>query len=373
MLVFITPKLDTTRIPYSYRSRATIPSSQIKNSRVTDDIKSLKSGDIAVLGKKHSKEDAEYCISNEINYIVDVADDKFAMFKHWYFTIPNANAVTTTCHSLRELIQQETGAKSYVIPDPTERKRGTPKFEVKDNMRAFYYGSDGNYAKIDWPKVKETMNAVHNTSFEIMTNKAKYPPRDFKMLKRYGRYWLLPQEREHIIKKGHKQFDDLIAWDFNLQDKLVNKSDFVILPVTEDRESKCKGNNRPIDALQQGRMVLTNPGIPSYEDLKDFLYIGDLYEMYQGMINQPGQVVNKIMKAQEFIEQNYSPKAIAKKWEKIFVKHERPCVILLKKIIMVGSYSVRRRKVGFNILSKNNKKQESDEGGIRTHARRPVP
>ena len=42
MLVFITPKLDTTRIPYSYRSRATIPSSQIKDSRVTDDIKSLK-------------------------------------------------------------------------------------------------------------------------------------------------------------------------------------------------------------------------------------------------------------------------------------------------------------------------------------------
>ena len=103
MLVFITPKLDTTRIPYSYRSRATIPSSQIKDSRVTDDIKSLKSNDIAVLGKKHSKEDAEYCISKEINYIVDVADDKFAMFKHWYFTIPNANAVTTTCHSLREL------------------------------------------------------------------------------------------------------------------------------------------------------------------------------------------------------------------------------------------------------------------------------
>ena len=162
------------------------------------------------------------------------------------------------------------------------------------------------------------MNAVHNTSFEIMTNKAKYPPRDFKMLKRYGRYWLLPQEREHIIKKGHKQFDDLIAWNFDLQDKMVNKSDFVILPVTEDRESICKGNNRPIDALQQGRMVLTNPGIPSYEDLKDFLYIGDLYEMYQGMINQPGQVVNKIMKAQEFIEQNYSPKAIAKKWEQVY-------------------------------------------------------
>ena len=70
MLVFITPKLDTTRIPYSYRARATIPSDNVKDSRITDDITSLKPGDIAVLGKKHTKEDAEYCISKEINYMI---------------------------------------------------------------------------------------------------------------------------------------------------------------------------------------------------------------------------------------------------------------------------------------------------------------
>ena len=39
-------------------------------------------------------------------------------------------------------------------------------------------------------KIKETMNAVHNTSFEIMTNKSEYPPRDFKMLKRYVVFWM---------------------------------------------------------------------------------------------------------------------------------------------------------------------------------------
>ena len=57
MLVFITPKLNNKRIPYSYRARATIPSANIKDSRVTDDISSLKPDDIAVLGKKHTKED----------------------------------------------------------------------------------------------------------------------------------------------------------------------------------------------------------------------------------------------------------------------------------------------------------------------------
>ena len=76
-----------------------------------------------------------------------LADDKFDQFQHWRFTIPNANAVTTTCHRLREVIQEETGSNSYVIPESTERQRSKPKFEVKDVMNAFYYGSD-NYAKL---------------------------------------------------------------------------------------------------------------------------------------------------------------------------------------------------------------------------------
>ena len=45
------------------------------------------------------------------------------------------------------------------------------------------------------------MNAVHNTSFEIMTNKAKYPPRDFKMLKDMVDIEHTTKEREYIIKK----------------------------------------------------------------------------------------------------------------------------------------------------------------------------
>ena len=177
MLVFITPKLDSSRIPYSYRARATIPSANVKNSRVTDDINSLQPDDIAVLGKKHSKEDVEHLISKEINFIVDIADDKFNQFNHWRFTIPNANAVTTTCHRLREVIQEETGSKSYVIPDPTERPRGEPKFEVKEVMNAFYYGSDGNYSKLMWPEIKEVLNRVKKTNIKIMTNKPEHPPK----------------------------------------------------------------------------------------------------------------------------------------------------------------------------------------------------
>lgn len=318
MLVFITPKLNTARIPYSYRARATIPSSQIKDSIVTDDITSLKPGDIAVLGKKHSKEDAEYCISKEINYIVDIADDKFDHFKHWYFTISNANAVTTTCHRLKEVIEEETGSKSYVIPDPTERPRGEPKFEVKDVMNAFYYGSDVNYSKLMWPEIKEVLNSVKKTDIKIMTNKSEYPPKVWKMAQKYGGFWMKPNKRNQFEKVAMKQYEDLIPWDFDKQGKLVEQSDFVLLPVTDDRHSQCKGNNRPIDALQQGRIVLTNPSIPSYEDLAEVLFIGHFYEAYTEMINKPNNVVAKIKKAQSLIDEHYTPKAVGRQWENVY-------------------------------------------------------
>ena len=304
MLVFITPKLDNKRIPYSYRARATIPSANIKDSRVTDDISSLKPDDIAVFGKKHTKEDAEYCISKEINYIVDIADDKFDMFKHWRFTIPNANAVTTTCHRLREVIHEETGSKSYVIPDPTERPRGEPRFEVKDIMNAVYYGSDGNYSKLMWPEIREVLNRVKKTNIKIMTNKPEQPPKAAKLSKKYGGFWLTPNRRDEVESRGMRQYEELIPWNFDKQGELVEKSDFVVLPVTDDRHSQCKGNNRPIDALQQGRIVLTNPSIPSYEDLEEVLFIDHFYEAYTDMINNPKKVINKIKKAQSLIDQH---------------------------------------------------------------------
>lgn len=119
----------------------------------------------------------------------------------------------------------------------------------------------------------------------------------YKYLNRYGQFWLTPEDRISLQKEGVKEYTSLINWNFDKQEQLVNESDFVLLPVTSDRESRSKGNNRPIDALQQGRIVLTNPGIKSYEDLKKYLYIGDFYTTYKLMLENPEEVLSKIRNA----------------------------------------------------------------------------
>jgi hypothetical protein len=205
-----------------------------------------------------------------------------------------------------------------VIPDPTERPRGEPRFEVKEVMNAFYYGSDGNYSKLMWPEIKEVLNRVRKTNIKIMTNKPEHPPKRNKLTKKHGGWWLEPQKRKILEQEGMNQFEQLIPWNFENQGKFVEQSDFVVLPVVDDRHSQCKGNNRPIDALQQGRIVLTNPSIPSYEDLEDVLFIDHFYEAYTDMINNPNTVMAKIKKAQSLIDQHYTPKAVGKKWEQVY-------------------------------------------------------
>ena len=240
MLVFITPKLTDQRLPYSYRSRAEIPSQHIEDSRVTDDIESLKSGDVAVLGKKHTQADAEYCIANKIKYIVDVADDKFqaAAFKHWYWTIPRAERVTTTCNTLRDLIKQLTGADSTVIPDPTERPRGKPCFRPGTTVNAVYYGAEKNYSKLNWLDIRQTLNSTRKTHITIMTNVPERPINFSKLRKKiHGYGQMTPEQQLDVEAEYCLLLDQLVEWDFDLQHKLVEQSDFVLLPVVSDRLS----------------------------------------------------------------------------------------------------------------------------------------
>jgi len=316
MLVFHTPNLVDQLVPYSYRARATVPSSHIENSRVTHDLSTIEKGDVVVLGKKHQLQDAVHLKENNIKFIVDIADHKFTVpeFKHWYATIPMASAITTTCEFLAMTIRKETGVKNiHVIPDPTERKRKDPDFQVKDIMTMCWYGADKNFEKVDWGLVQTELSKVYPTQFMFMSNPIK-PKRPHKRIKSHH-YWL----RDMSIKDRHlSAFDNVIEWSFEGQERMVDEADIVLIPVTNDKEAKSKGNNRPIDALQRGKFVLSNPGINSYEILKDYIAIGNLCEEYKKAIDNPEKINDMIKKGQIEIDKNYTPYSIGNKWKKVY-------------------------------------------------------
>ena len=79
-----------------------------------------------------------------------------------------------------------------------------------------------------------------------------------------------------------------------------------------------KGHNRPVDALRQGRLVITNAKIPSWLLLQRFIWCGDINEGIKWAINNPKEVKQKVEEGQRFVKNNFTPETITKQWERVY-------------------------------------------------------
>jgi len=89
MLKYYLPVIPVlVKSPYSFRVRAQIPSEYNKNSKVINYLTDCNKDDIVVLAKKHTKEDVDYLISKNINYIFEqiknhkILDDNGIIIMH---------------------------------------------------------------------------------------------------------------------------------------------------------------------------------------------------------------------------------------------------------------------------------------------------
>ena len=273
MLKFFTPDRKGAQEPYSYRSRSRLVGDCI------EDLSQATSEDIVVLGRIHENEHVDYLLANNIRYIHDICDNKWPMLeKLWARTNATALAITTTCDELKTLIQTKTDKPVFVIPDPTERQQEEPVWNPSGILRAVYYGSGGNLKQINWD------------DYDILTL-------DLKVISNEGP----------------------IMWSYDTQGKLVSKSDFVLLPVDNDNAmTRYKGNNRPVDALMQGKFVVTNAEIPSWLKLKDYIWCGDIDEGIKYIKYSPNQALERVRAGQQHVIENYSPSVIRSRWQAVY-------------------------------------------------------
>jgi len=274
MLKFLTPDRKGKQEPYSYRSRARLVGKCITN------VSQANKNDIVVLGRIHNDFHVEQLNDYGIKYIHDICDNKWPMLeKLWSNTNRTAIAITTTCNELKKLIETKTNKPVYIIPDPTEREEEPVKFNPNSvRMSAIYYGSAGNLKQIDWQQYD-----LSKVALQIMSNEGP------------------------------------IMWSYKLQGEMVRQSDIVLLPVNNDHEmTRYKGNNRPVDALRQGRFVITNATIPSWQKLNKFIWCGDINKGIDWAINNPKEVIKMVEEGQKFVNNNFTPEVITKQWERVY-------------------------------------------------------
>lgn len=283
---------------YSFRARGflILETLNCPDDFITD-YNQIDGSDLYIIGKKFRIEVLEKLIETSSRFVIDINDYKFNKEEEKNILKKaerHAVAFTTTCNYLADQIRTHlnTSLPIYVIQDPTERKQTPPvlkKINVNDTVNLIWYGSRKNLLHLN---LKEMYNRFrgfnYNIDLKIITNKKSDDP------------------------------DSWINWSYDVQEELVKQADFVFMPVSEHPRHeifvKSKGNNRPIDAIQQGKYVITNNVIPSYQELKNYTWQGDVFEGLQFALENPKKVYNCITHGQQFIQDNYSPSVIANKW-----------------------------------------------------------
>jgi glycosyltransferase involved in cell wall biosynthesis len=296
----------------SRRFRAIIPLRGMRpNDKIIDSLDQVKPGDIVVVAKKVKQQEVLYLKNIQAKVVYDICDSKW--HKSWQkpYVVEElndicamANLIVTTTPELAKDIKIHTNKNAFIIPDPTERDRLEPNFNPSGTINLFYYGSEKNFSALNLNNIIESIKIPF--FLNIMIDRSK------KHIDRYYRYI----EKEKILK--------IYEYNFTEQEKLMKMSDIIFLPIRSKnfnvKTIYQKSPNRILDAIQMGKIVITNSGVASYEKLRDFVYwmYNENYgEAINWLLNNREQVIKKITYGQNYIDHYHTPEVIGKKWIEI--------------------------------------------------------
>lgn len=113
-----------------------------------------------------------------------------------------------------------------------------------------------------------------------------------------------------------KDANNVIKWSIKTELDELKKCDMVLLT----NKNIYASENRVVKAIRAGKFVITPSNIPSWNELKDFIWIGDINEGIKWAKNNREEVKQKIINGQQYIRSKFNPEHVAKHWRKIFIK-----------------------------------------------------
>ena len=256
--------------------------------------------------------------------IFNIADDHFhrSDFLDFYReTLPNCLAVTTVSEKLAQTIRAHTSRPVLVAPEPYEGARGAPHaITVRRGSRALNWlarragiSADIWRARLLWfgypqnlPPLLAMLPGLEELSrqYALLLTCVTQPVAELAQL-------LTPQRTQESADL-RVQF---VQWAPNIIESAIASTDFIIIPSDyRNPVVRAKSPNRLIAGLHGGRFVVAHP-LPAYEPYAGFASVGeDLCAGLRWALAQPREVLERIARGQEYIDQMHSPAALARFW-----------------------------------------------------------
>ena len=236
--------------------------------------------------------------------VYDLCDNKFDEKQEYAPCCLAADLVSVNSIQMGASVKMHTGRDSIVMPDPFERPKLLPKFSPGTDINLLWFGSKSSFKFLPMVEIWERLEKeVRNYSYTMVSANTDRLFSKFQLRQRKGEVTGINLDR--VIMK---------EWTWELQGQLLEQCDIVLMPVqTNNPRTDTKSANRVIDSLMSGRFVITTP-LASYEEFGPYTWQGDYIEGIQWAQANPDQVLDKITKGQQYVEQNYSAAVLSNKF-----------------------------------------------------------
>lgn len=292
----------------SHRLRGEVTSKALADqgydSKILTDWSEVDENTIVIFLKRSQPHSIQKAKDLGAKTIYDLCDNKFEEKEEYEPCCKLADLVSVNSENMGISTKHHTGRDYIVMPDPYERPRLEPKFEVKPIIELLWFGSQSSFKFLPVAEVWQRLER------EIGTY----------------RYTMISQKTDRVLNKMQQRqtkgaisginFDKLNMeqWTWERQGELLAQCDIVLMPVqTDNPRTDTKSANRVIDSIISGKFVITTP-LASYQEFEPYTWQGDYIEGIKWAINNPEAVLKKIARGQKYTQQNYSAEVLSKKF-----------------------------------------------------------
>jgi hypothetical protein len=291
----------------SHRIRARLPAEELQrqgyNSAVVSDLNQVTAGDMVIITKDSRPESLHNLRARGAVVGFDLCDNKFDEPEEgdlYRLMCREADFVTANTPTMQQVVKHHTGLDSMLYIDPVDHPRGEARARPNNiPLKMVWYGGRSSIKYVGWESVMRDLHKL-TVPWELTV----ICDRVNKVQPGFSRDCLDPASRVKFQE-----------WSWDMQQQCVDECDIVLIPITNGddrtrRRTVTKSHNRLVDAISQGRWVISS-SIPSYEILANYCWLGDVLRGVRFYLEQPQRVVERIQQGQQWIQENASVQVAA--------------------------------------------------------------
>jgi hypothetical protein len=303
---FTSSKYKTKRASHRLRGEVTCQAlaDQGYDAKILKDWDEVDANTIVIFLKLSQPDSIQRAKDLGATTIYDLCDNKFEEKEEYEPCCRLADLVSVNSVQMGVSAKYHTGRDSIVMPDPYERPKLTPKFNPNKELKLLWFGSQSSFKFLPVVEIWQRLEKeIVNYKYTMVSAKTD------RLLSKMS----MRQSKGQIRGINFNKLD-MQEWTWDHQGKLLAECDIVLMPVqTDNPRTDTKSANRVIDSLISGRFVITT-SLASYEEFAPYTWQGDYIEGIKWAKTNPDQVIDRITKGQQYVEQNYSAKVLSKKF-----------------------------------------------------------